>query len=192
MTNDTLRAVWRSDEPVQKEILMTTLDAVLEEDRADQQRERWLRLGAMLVLGLLCPALLWFAAFGRAPLVRGGYALMAAGAAVAIFAEWMHRGWSRQALPGPRDTRSQLQKTAVMLSYEATYLKACALWCAPVLVGAALIGGWVYQERSQTTGVLLWIVLAALWAVASSSNMAKGRKLDARRARLEELLKELT
>ena len=191
MNDDALRAIWISNQPAHEESLMTTVAAVLEEDRADQQKERLARFGAAVVRGLLCPALLWFTAFGKTPLVRGGYALMAVGAAVMLSAEWMNRTRSRKALPGPVDTRSQLQTTASLLSRQVTHYRACAVWSAPVFLGAALIGAWIYQERSQTAGAALWLAIAAAWVAASIMTSSKGRKLDERRARMERLLSDL-
>jgi hypothetical protein len=191
MNDDALRAVWSSSQPVPEETLMTAIQAVLNEDRTAQEKERWLRRTAIGTLGLLCPALLWFAAFGTAPLVRGGYALMAVGTAIMIFAEWMHRTWARLALPGPSNTRSQLQKTAGLLSRQATQLRSAALWSAPIFVGGALIGAWVYQERSQAGGVVLSTGIAAAWVCLSIVNVKKARQLDNRRARMEQLLNDL-
>ncbi len=170
---------------------MTTVAAILAEERADQQKERLVRLGAVAVFGLLCPALLWFAAFGKTPLVRGGYALMAVGAALMLFAEWLDRARSRKALPGPVDTRTQLQTTASLLSRRITHFRAGAVWSAPIFIGAALIGGWLYQERSQIAGYLLWLVVGTGWVAFYVTGFSKGRKLDERRARMEQLLSDL-
>ena len=84
------------------------------------------------------------------------YALMAAGTAVLVFAEWMYLDWSRQALPGPADARSQLHRTAVLLSREAWLVRTAPLWCAPIFIGTALIGAWVYREVGHAAGYLLW------------------------------------
>ena len=154
-------------------------------------KERWARLGAAVALGMLCPALLWFAVYGKTPLVRGGYALMAIGTAIMVFAEWMERTWSRQALPGPIDSRSQLEKTAFLLSRQAIGLRTGALWSSPIFLGAALIGGWLYQERSHAGGYLLWAILAVAWLVGAVLQVSKSKKLDLRRARMEELLRDL-
>jgi hypothetical protein len=168
MNDDALRTAWTSNKPAHEEAIMTAVSAVLEEDRAGHEKERWVQLGGLIALGLLCPALLWFAAFG-----------------------WTHRRWSRQALPGPSDTRSQLQKTVWLLSRQATQLRSAALWVAPVFVGAALIGAWVYQERSRAGGSLLLTGFGAGWVVISVVNFLKARTLDERRARMEQLLSDL-
>src|ERR1700730_2994349 len=131
MNDDALRAVWASSQPTTKQTLMTTMNAVLDEDRVAREKDRWVRLAALTAVALLCPALLWFAAYGKTPLVRGGYALMAAGTAVVLFAEWMYLSWAQQALPGPADARSQLQKTALLLSRQASLFRTAPLWCAP-------------------------------------------------------------
>jgi hypothetical protein len=77
MNDDTLPAVWMADPPIQKETVLTAINAVLDEDRACRGKERSIRVASVLALALLCPALLWCAAYGITPLVRGGYALMA-------------------------------------------------------------------------------------------------------------------
>src|SRR5687767_9246253 len=110
MSDDSVRAVWISGQPFDKATVMTAVHAALTEDRAVRDKERWLRIASVFAVAVLCPVLLWCAAFGRTPLVRGGYALMAAGTAVLVFAEWMYLDWSRQALPGPADARSQLHR----------------------------------------------------------------------------------
>ena len=83
MNHDGLRAVWVSQSDTHKENLMTVIDAVLDEDRAACEKDRWIRVAAVITVALLCPALLWFAAHGKTPLVRGGYSLMAIGTAIA-------------------------------------------------------------------------------------------------------------
>ena len=104
MNHDALRAVWVSHPDTHKENLMTVMNTVLDEDRAACEKDRWVQVAAVIAVGLLCPPLLWFAAYGRTPLVRGGYSLMAMGTAMMLFAKWLHRTWSRQALPGAADT----------------------------------------------------------------------------------------
>jgi hypothetical protein len=133
----------------------------------------------------------WCAAFGATPLVRGGYALMAVGTAMMIFAEWVFLAWSRQALPGPLDTRSQLQKTGLLLSRRAHLLTTAPLWCAPIFVGTALIGLWVYQERTQAGAYLLWAFAGAAWFLSWLTGRSRGNRLRDRRSRLEGLLRDL-
>ncbi|HEX5214174.1 MAG TPA: hypothetical protein VFV98_01855 [Vicinamibacterales bacterium] len=188
---DALRAMWTSSQPATSEVLLATIDAVLDEDRAAREKDRLVRLAALTAMALLCPALLWFAAHGKTPLVRGGYALMALGASLMLFAEWMHRTWSRQALPGPADARSQLQKTALSLSRQASLFRTAALWCAPIFVGAALIGAWIYQERSHAGAYLLWASIGAGWLISAVTGRSKGKKLDTRQSKIEQLLSDL-
>lgn len=171
---------------------MTVVHAVLNEDRAARDKDRGINIAAGLALALLCPALLWCAAYGIAPLVRGGYALMAAGTAILVSTGWMYSAWSRQALPGPADARSQLQKSAFLLSRQANLMRTAPLCCAPVFVGTALIGTWIYQQRSAAEGYLLWALIAVAWLIVSVSGVSAGRKLDERRVRMEQLLSDLT
>ena len=192
MSDDSLPAVWIADPPIQKNTVLTAMTAVLNEDRACREKERAIRIASVLVLALLCPALLWCAAYGTTPLVRGGYALMAAGTAVLVSTEWMYLAWSRRALPGPADARSQLQKTAFILARQATLMRTAALWCAPVFLGTALIGLWLFQERSAAAGSGLWVTVGTAWCMASVGGTSTGTKLDQRRVRIEQLLSDLT
>jgi hypothetical protein len=191
MSDDSLPAAWVADAPIQKDSVLTVIDAVLNEDRACREKERAIRIASVLVLALLCPALLWCAAYGTTPLVRGGYALMAAGAAVLVSTEWIYLAWSRQALPGPADARSQLQKTAFVLGRQATLMRTAPLWCAPIFIGTALIGVWLFQERSPTAGYLLWAAVGVGWCMASLAGASTGKKFDQRRVRIEQVLSDL-
>ena len=192
MNDDSLPALWISDPPLSKEAVMDAMNAVLDEDRAARDKDRRIRIGSAIVLALLCPTLIWCAVYGISPLVRGGYALMAVGTALLVSMEFTYLTWSRQALPGPTDARSQLQASAFFLSRQSGLLKVAALWCAPVFLGTALIGFWLYQQQSATGGVLLWAVLLVGWVVASVSGMSIAAKLDQRRHRMERLLADLT
>ena len=190
MNHDALRAVWVSHPDTHKENLMTVINAVLDEDRSACEKDRWIRVAAVIAVGLLCPALLWFAAYGRTPLVRGGYSLMAIGTAMVLFAQWLHRTWSRQALPGAADARSELQKLALVVSRQASLFRTAPIWCAPVFMGAALIGGWIYQERSVSGGYLLWATIGTAWAINWMTGFSKAKKLTERRSQIESLLSE--
>ena len=170
---------------------MTAMNAVLDEYHTAQEKERLSRLVSVIAEALLFPALLWCAAYGKTPLVRGGYALMAVGTAVVLFAVWMHRGWSREALPGPADARSHLQKTGFLLARQANLLRTAPVWCAPVFIGGLLIGQWLYQERSHSGGYLLWVTIAALWLISAVAGISKGKQLDTLRSRMEQLLNDL-
>ena len=191
MRDDSLSSVWTGDPPMEKNAVLAAVTAVLHEDRASRERERAIRIPSLLALAVLCPVLLWCAAYGISPIIRGAYALMAAGSAVLVATEWMFFEWDRHALPGPMDARSQLQKTAFMLARQATLMKTALLWSAPVFIGTALIGLWLYQERSHGAGYLLWAFVGPAWCVASIGGGAMGVKLDQRRLRIERLLTDL-
>jgi hypothetical protein len=189
--DDTLPAIWMSDQPVDRESVMTAVDAVLREDRAEHDKERRIRMAFVIVLALFCPVLVWCAAHGITPLVRGGYALMTVGAAILVYAEWTYLEWFRQARPGPADARTQLQRTAFLVSRQANLLRTTPLWSAPVFIGTAMIGLWLYQQRSQVGGSLLWAGLGAGWVLMVAGGLWKGRALDRRRSRMEQLLNDL-
>jgi hypothetical protein len=193
MNDDALAAIWMSDPPVDKEAVMNAVNAVLDEDRADRDKDRRIRIGFAFAPVLLClVAVMWAAVYGISPLVRGGYALMAAGTVLIVSTEWMYLTWSRQALPGPADARSQLQMSTYLLSRQANLVRMGALWCAPVFAGTGLIGLWLYQQRSATGGSLLWAAVVTAWVVIALGTMSMGAKLDERRRRMERLLAELT
>jgi hypothetical protein len=191
MNDDALRAAWIGDQPTNKETLMTAMNAVLDEYHAARAKDRWVHLAAVTAVALLCPALLWSAAYGKTPLVREGYALMAVGTAVMLFAEWMHRTWSRQALPGPADARSHLQKTGFLLARQANLFRTAPLWCAPVFIGGVLIALWLYRERSHSGGYLLGLSMATGWLMSAVTGASKCKQLDTLRSRMEQLLNDL-
>jgi hypothetical protein len=191
MSHDSLPAVWMSDPPLDKDAVMAAINAVLSEDRAARDKDG-IAIAGGLALALLSPALLWCAAYGVTPLVRGGYALMAVGTAILVSTGWMYSAWSRQALPGPADARSQLQKSAFLLLRQANLMRTAGLCCAPIFMGTALIGTWIYQQRSAAEGYLLWAFAAAAWLMVSAGGISTGRQLDERRVRMERLLSDLT
>jgi hypothetical protein len=128
---------------------------------------------------------------GITPLVRGGYALMAAGAAILVYAEWTYLEWFQQGRPGPLTRARNCSETAFLVSRQATLLRTSPLWSAPVFIGTAMIGLWLYQQRSQVFGSLLWAGLGAAWMLMVAGGLWKGRALDRRRSRMEQLLKDL-
>lgn len=192
MSEDSLPAAWIADQPIQNNSVLAATNAVLDEDRACREREGTMRIVSLLALALLCPALLWCAAYGVAPLVRGGYALMAAGSAVLVTIEWIYLAWSHQALPGPADARSHLQRTAFVLARQARLMRTAALWCAPIFVGTALIGMWLFQEVNHVAGYLLWATVGTAWCLVSMGGGATAAKLDERRVRVEQVLGDFT
>ena len=187
-----LSAVWMSEQPVNdKERVTSAVDAVLERDRSARRRERSIRLGALIALTLLLPTMLWAAAHGVTPLVRGAYALMAAGSAVVVSAEWMYLNWSQQSLPGPADARSQLQKTAFMLARQAMLMQTGALWSSPIFLGTAMIGLWLFRERSRSEALALWAITAACWLALWLGGRTARARLNERKRQMEQLLSEL-
>jgi len=191
MIDDSLPVLWISDEPVSKETVRTAIDSALAEDRAARDKERSARAASIAAVALLCPVLLWSAAHGLTPLVRGGYALMSVGTAIMSAAEWIYLSWSRDALPGPADARSHLQKSAFVLARQAHMLRTAPFWCAPVFIGTALIAGWLFRERSQIGGCLLWAIVGAAWVATHLIGRSRYARLDEQRLRLERLLADL-
>jgi len=170
---------------------MSAVDAVLAKDRAALERERRLRIGPLIALGFLLPMMLWAAAHGVTPLVRGAYALMATGGAVIVFAEWTYLAWSTQAFPGPADARAQLQKTSSLLARQVMLLNTAPIWSSPVFIGVALIGLWLYRERTHAEAVAVWAITAAGWLAAALGTAAVRARLNEREQQIAGLLREL-
>jgi len=192
MSDDSLRAIWTLDpSPLSQDALIATMNAVLDEDRAAGDKDRGVHIGGGCALALLCPALLWCAAYGISPLVRGGYALMAAGTAILVSIGWVYYAWARQALPGPVDSRSQLQKSAFLLSRQADLMRKARLYCAPIFIGTALIATWVFQQRSAAEAYGLWALVALAWLLVSVRGKSSAARLQERRVRMERLLADL-
>ena len=63
---------------------------------------------------------------------------MAMGTAMVLFAKWLHRTWSRQALPGAAGARSELQKLALVVARQAGLCRTTPIWCAPVFLAPYL------------------------------------------------------
>ena len=186
-----LSAIWMSDHPVDKAGVMSAIDTVLAKDRAARARERRTRIGALVALAFLLPMMLWSAAYGVTPLVRGAYALMAAGGAVIVFAEWTYLEWSRQLLPGPADARSQLQKAAFMLARQVMLMNTAPIWSSPVFIGVALIGVWLFRERTHAEAFVVWTITTAGWVATALGTVAVRARLNERKQQMERLLGEL-
>jgi hypothetical protein len=194
MIDDTsaLPAVWTSNESARESGAASTIAGVLEKDRAARDRERRVRHGSLLALACLLPLLLWAAAHGVTPLVRGAYALMAAGVAALVSAEWMYLDWSSQGLPGPVDVRSQLQATAFMLARQIRLLKTAPFWTSPVFAGAILIGVWMYGARTHAGAFLIWTLTAAGWVGVALGTAPARSRLSETKLELERLLRDLS
>ena len=186
-----LRAAWMSEAADNDDSLQTIADRILDKDRTEHVRERRMRIGGIVVMSLFVPILIWAAAHGVAPLVRAAYALMAVGCVAGVVAEWLYLDWSRRALPGPHDTRSQLQRTAFMLDHQQWLGRTAVLWSSPVFAGVILICVWLYRERTLAASLTVGALAIAAWIVSGvlAARYAAGR---ARRGRqLEEVLADL-
>ncbi len=193
MTDDAavLQAIWMSDADGSDGARRDTVVRVLEKDAAANQRERRMRIGGAIALLLLLPAVLWAAAYGVSPLVRSAYGLMAVGVVAGLSAEWLYLDWSRRALPGPDDTRAQLQKTALMLEYQMRLGRTGIVWTSPVFAGVLLICVWLYRERSGAEAVALGLADVAAWVGAGAFVARAVKTLGERRQRLEDVLSGL-
>ena len=191
MTDDSLSKLWVSDDRVGDNRLRAAVSAALEEHRVGRQREVAARVGLAVLLGILFPVLVWCSAFGKTPAVRGGYALMAAGSAVAVFTEWMYLSWTRQCDPRAIDMRSQLMNNAAILFRQAWLLRSAGLLTAPLFLGGALVGSWLYQHSGHATGYVWWTGMAVIWAIVGLGSWTGAARLQIRRMQIEELLREM-
>lgn len=191
MSDEDLRAIWTSDRMTSRKAATAAIDRVLEEERAGRRKERSVRLACLSAVILLCPTLLWAAAFGTTPLVRAGYALMAVGVVALISSELMYLALSTDAISGQMDAFSQLQTTRVRLVRQAALVRTAGLWSAPVFAGTALVGSWLYSHVGIVAASLIWVAASGGWVATSLGGVASGRQVDLRRAWIEQVLSEL-
>jgi hypothetical protein len=185
-----LQAAWMSAADF-GESAPEAIERILEKDRAERARERRMRTGGALMMMGLVPVLVWAAAHGVAPVIRGAYALMAVGCVAGGVAEWLYLVWSRRALPGPDDTRSQLQRTAFLLEWQRWLVLTAGLWSSPVFAGVLLICVWLYRERTPAGAVALAAVSVATWIVTGLVAARMAAALERRRRALQEALADL-
>ena len=183
-----LEAVWMSETASAAEGPQPVIDAVLEKDQQARSRDRRMRLGGLVALALLVPVLVWSAAHGVTALVRIAYALMAIGCAMGAAAELVYLEWSRQSLPGPADTRSQLQRTGFLLDRQLSLAEMAPLWSLPVFIGVGLIGWWLLQNRTASAASVVWAVAGVAWFTLSIFATKLRRALLERRQEIERLL----
>jgi hypothetical protein len=186
-----LSAVWMSGPPASQDEVTGAIGRVLDRDEAARGRERRARLGGLLGLACLLPATMWAAVYGVSPIVRGAYALMAVGTAALVAAEWVYLEWSRRALPGPADARSQLQTTAFMLGRQIMLTKAAPILTLPIFTGALLIGAWLYGNRTHEAAFGVWTIVVVGWLLMAWGTMSLHSRLNERRLHIERVLSEL-
>ena len=186
-----LQTAWMSDATADERQRRATVRVVLDKDRAARARERRLRGGGLAAMVALVPVLVWAAAYGVTPLVRVAYALMAVGSVAGVAAEWLYLEWSRRALPGPDDARSQLQRTAFLIECQVWLARTAALWSAPIFVGVSLICLWLARERSVIGAVTLFTLDVGAWIAATAFAGWSAAVLARRRDRLRDALADL-
>ena len=193
MNEDALsvRTVWMSGPSGASDDVAPNLDVVLARNRAMRERDRRVRAAGVVTLALLVPLLVWAGAHGVAPLIRAAYAMMAVGCGLLLAAEWLYLEWSRQALPGPIDARSQLQMTAFMLARQVRLMNTALLWSSPIFMGVALIAIWMYRERTHAGAFALGIMIVVAWVAAGLSARFTSGRIDERRREMERVLNDL-
>jgi hypothetical protein len=193
MTDDrtTLQAAWMSEAGQTDTPLRDTVARVIEKDAADRRRERQVGIGGIAAMLVLVPFVLWASVYGVTPLIRAAYALMGAGCVAGIAAHWLYLEWARRALPGPSDTRSQLQKIAFMLECQVWLARAGAVWSSPVFIGIVLICIWLFRERSAAGALALFALDIVAWIGCGVFAARAASSLGERRQRLEDVLSDL-
>ena len=186
-----LHAAWMSDAAGDERRRRTTARIVIDQDRADRARERRRRVAGVAAMVALVPPLVWAAAYGVTPLVRVAYALMAIGCAAGVAAEWLYLEWSRRALPGPDDTRSQLQRTVFLIECQVRLARTAFLWTAPIFGGVSLICLWLARDRSAGGAVTLQTLDLVAWIAVVTFAGRMAAVLDRQRQQLQDALADL-
>jgi hypothetical protein len=191
MIDDPLIREWRTGDGGAIHSVSEAIEAALAKDRTARNRDRAVQVLSLGCIALLWPILLWCAANAVTPVVRGGYALMAAGVAVMLFAEFVYSLWDRRSQPGPSDSLTQIGANIGLLRLQSGLMRSAAAWCAPVFLGAGLVGWWIYSQRSHAVALAFWAAVGAAWLLSAIMGQRKSRDLDARRSRLEQVLDDL-
>jgi hypothetical protein len=186
-----LQAAWMSDAAPRADNLRAALARVRAADEADHARHRKLRVGGLAAMVALVPVLIWATAYGVTPLVRVAYALMAVGCVAGVVAHWLYHEWSRRALPGPDDMRSQLQRTAFLIECQVRLGRTAAVWTAPVFSGILLICVWLYRERTAAGAIALAAFDLATWIGIGLVARRGASALERRRQQLQRALADL-
>jgi hypothetical protein len=168
-----------------------TIARVLDQDRAERAREQRIGGAGAIVMLALVPVLIWASVYGISPLVRAAYALMGAGCVAGVVAQWLYLSWSRQALPGPMDTRSQLQMTAFVLDCHLRLARTAVLWSSPVFIGGMLICVWLYRERTLTAALTVCSLNTTAWIVSGIAASRGAASLSERRRQVDDALASL-
>ncbi|MGO9096704.1 MAG: hypothetical protein ACLQGV_15975 [Bryobacteraceae bacterium] len=193
-SRDELQELWqRPNAPDEEENLETTIEQVLEQDRKYQVSARRKDMIAAAMMLALFPVVLWAATYGKWPLVRAGYGLMAVGLAVSAVAPWLHHRLNRQ--PPRRDlsVREHLEQSVGFLDRQATFLRAGALICGlPLFLGLLVFGVGIWNRGGKLAGALFMglslVPLIGSWRPKWDRKM---REIAQKKAQAEELLRRL-
>ena len=78
-----------------------------------------------------------------------------------------------------------------MLARQVMLMNTAPIWSAPVFIGAALIGVWLYRERTLADAFVVWTITAAGWLAMELGTVAVRARLNERRQQMERLLGDL-
>lgn len=191
MTDDALGQIWRSSSDGGGPPATAVLEQVLVDEQKDRAKELRSRAMAAVTMTVVLPFLVRGAVLAPDSRVRLAYALMAIGATMMVFSEWVYARWVRRVLPGPVEARVQLRMLEDSLAHQAQHFRTNPLWCSPIFLGTAMIGLWAYGERSRIAAYAIWLATCAAWLRVLWSGLAKSRALEARRREIEEVWRGL-
>ena len=191
---DELQQLWQGpNAPEEEENLDATIEQVLEQDRKYQVSARRKDLASAAMMLALFPVVLWAATYGKWPLVRAGYGLMAVGLAVSAAAPWLHHRLNRQTPRRDLSVREHLEQSVGFLDRQATFLRTGALFCGlPMFLGLLVFGAGIWVQGGKLAGALFMggslIPLISTWPMKCGRKM---REIAQRKTQAEELLRRL-
>jgi hypothetical protein len=191
---DELQQLWQGpNAPEEEENLDATIEQVLEQDRKYQVSARRKDLASAAMMLALFPVVLWAATYGKWPLVRAGYGLMAVGLAVSAVAPWLYHRLNRQTPRRDLSVREHLEQSVGFLDRQATFLRTGPLFCGlPMFLGLLLFGAGIWIRGGKLAGALIFvgslIPLISSWRPKWDRKM---REIAQRKTQAEELLRRL-
>ena len=78
-----------------------------------------------------------------------------------------------------------------MLMRQAMLLRTAPIWSAPVFVGVALIGVWLYRDRTHAAALVVWTITVVGWVAQGIAATSARARLSERRLQMERLLSDL-
>jgi hypothetical protein len=190
---DELQQLWqRPNAPEEEENLDATIEQVLVRDHNCQVSARRRDLASAAMMLVLFPVVLWAAAYGKWPLVRAGYGLMAVGLAVSAVAIWLYHRLNSLTPRRDLTVRDHLEQSVGFLDRQATFLRTGALFCGlPMFLGLLVFGVGIWIQGGKLAGALFMGASPLLWIGSWQMSARTMRQIAQRRTRAEDLLRRL-